>query len=522
LQFRFGDHSLDTDRRELRRGGALIALEPQVFDLLVYLVQNRDRVVSKDDLFQSVWSGRIVSESALTSRITAVRKAIGDDGGAQRLIRALPRKGLRFIGSVEEVEQRASPRDTSAMLSESPARAEPALPDKPSIAVLPFANLSGDPEQEFFADGMVEEIITALSKVRWFFVIARNSSFTYKGRAVDMRQIGRELGVRYLLEGSVRKAGDRVRVSGQLIEAATGSHLWAERYDRAIADIFAVQDEITERVVAAIEPQIYAAEHFRSRRKPPESLDAWECIIQALSYMGQGTGAGDAEAEMLCRRAIAIEPDYGQAHSLLAWVLIRVSWSAGEVTTILPKAMAEAQTALRLDERDPWAHVTHGMVLWRSRRHGEAEREFRRALELNPNFALAHALLALALAVDGAQAEAAISAEHALRLSPSDRLVEFYAVRAMKYARFADKNYGESLAWARRLVDKYPEYTAGYTWLVATAALQGDMKTAADALATLRSRRPRASLAWMRENVPHSGDILERLLTGLRMAGLPD
>ena len=183
--------------------------------------------------------------------------------------------------------------------------------------MLPFANISGDPEQEFFADGMVEEIITALSKVRWFFVIARNSSFTYKGRAIDLRQVGRELGVRYLhlLEGSVRKAGDRVRVSGQLIEAATGSHLWAERYDRAIADIFAVQDEITERVVAAIEPQIYAAEHFRSERKPPENLDAWECVIRTLSYMAQGTRAGDAEAKILCRRAIAIAPSYSQAHS---------------------------------------------------------------------------------------------------------------------------------------------------------------------------------------------------------------
>jgi TolB-like protein len=425
VQFRFGDQLIDTDRRELRRGGELVALEPQVFDLLVYLVQNRDRVVSKDDLLEAVWGGRIVSESALTSRITAVRKAIGDDGGAQRLIRTLPRKGLRFIGSVDEVEQRASPRDTSAMLSESPDRAELTLPDKPSIAVLPFANLSGDPEQEFFADGMVEEIITALSKFRWFFVIARNSSFTYKGRAVDMRQVGRELGVRYVLEGSVRKSADRVRVSGQLVEAATGSHLWAERYDRAISDIFAVQDEITERVVAAIEPELYAAEHFRSQRKPPESLDAWECVIRALAHMGQGTGAGDTEAKMLCRRAIAIAPGYGQAHSRLAWLLVRTSWSGGEVAAILPEAMAEAQTALRLDERDSWAHVTHGMVLWRSRRHGEAEREFRRALELNPNFALAHALLAVALAVDGSPAEAAISAGHALRLSPSDRLVDF-------------------------------------------------------------------------------------------------
>jgi tetratricopeptide (TPR) repeat protein len=245
-------------------------------------------------------------------------------------------------------------------------------------------------------------------------------------------------------------------------------------------------------------------------------------VIRALSYMAEATDADDAEAKILCRRAIAIAPSYGQAHSLLAWLLIRTSWSGGEVATILPEAMAEARTALRLDERDSWAHATHGMVLWRSRRHGEAAREFRRALDLNPNFALAHALLAVALAVDGSPAEASLSAEHALRLSPSDRLVGFYAVRAMKYARFADRNYADSLAWARRLVDKYPEYTAGYTWLVSTAALQGDMETAGAAMAVLRRRRPRASLAWMRDNVPHSGDILERLLTGLRIAGLPN
>jgi TolB-like protein len=179
-----------------------------------------------------------------------------------------------------------------------------ALPDKPSIAVLPFQNISGDPEQEVFADGMVEDITTALSKLRWFFVIARNSSFAYKGRSVDVKQVGRELGVRYVLEGSVRKAGNRLRITAQLVEAETGNHVWAERYDRDLGDIFAVQDEITERVVAAIEPELYAAENIRSQRKPPENLDAWECVIRALTAIGQGTPAANTEAEMLCRQAI--------------------------------------------------------------------------------------------------------------------------------------------------------------------------------------------------------------------------
>ena len=352
--------------------------------------------------------------------------------------------------------------------------ASPPLPDKPSIAVLPFQNLSGDPEQEYFADGMVEEITTALSKVRWFLVIARNSTFAYKGRAVDVRQVARELGVRYVLEGSVRKAGNRVRISGQLIDAATGNHVWAERYDRELANIFAVHDEITERVVAAIEPQLYAAEHFRSQRKPPESLDAWECVIRALSSVGQGTRVGDMEAEGLCRRAIAIAPGYGQAHSLLAWALMRrPARLGGDIGSVLPEAMAESRAALGLDERDPWAHLSHGLVLWRTRRHNEAERAFRRALELNPNFALAHACLGLPLAVRGELKEAIRTAEHALLLSPNDRIIGARASEAVAHAYFGAEHYADCVARARTAIDSAPELQIAHRLLIAAAAMQG-------------------------------------------------
>jgi len=217
VEFSFGDHVLDLDRRELRRGAELVALEPQVFDLLVYLVQNRDRVVSRDDLLTAIWGGRIVSESTFTSRVSAARRAVGDSGEVQRWIRTVPRKGVRFVGVVEEA------RDAAA-----PPRRLPTLPDKPSIAVLPFANIGGDPEQEYFADGMVEEIITALSRIRWLFVIARNSTFTYS--AVDVKQVGQGLDVRYVLEGSGRKAGQRVafllsrsRPPAERISGPTGS-----------------------------------------------------------------------------------------------------------------------------------------------------------------------------------------------------------------------------------------------------------------------------------------------------------
>jgi adenylate cyclase len=378
------------------------------------------------------------------------------------------------------------------------------LPDKPSIAVLAFQNMSGDAEQEYFSDGISEDITTALSKVRWFFVIARNSSFTYKGQAVDVKQVGRELGVRYVLEGSVRNAGNRIRVTAQLVDAASGNHIWAERYDRELAAIFAVQDEITDRVVATIEPELYAAEHFRSQRKPPESLDAWECVVRALSSVGQDTLTGVAAAEALCRRAIAIAPSYGQAHSLLAWVLVRgTSRSGGRVRTVLPEAMAEARTALGLDERDPWAHATHGVVLWRMRRHDEAVRAFRRALELNPNFAVAHAQLGLTLAIQGAHEDAAESAEHALRLSPRDLLVGVYASVAMAAARFAARRYVDAVAWARNAIERSPEHLP------------------AEGLATLLRLQPQFSLAWMSENMAYSDDVGERLLEGLCKAGMP-
>ena len=272
MLFHFSDHVLDTGRRELRRGDQSIEVEPQVLDLLIYLVQNHDRVVSKDDLIASVWGGRIVSDTTLTSRIYAARRAIGDSGRNQKLIRTIARKGLRFVGDVRMQARRrrsACGRSAVDVTIDRLAQPAPPLPDRPAIAVLPFSNMSGDPEQEYFSDGISEDIITALSKLRWFFVIARNSSFMYKGKAVHVKQVGEELGVGYVLEGSVRKSGGRVRITAQLNDVANGSHVWAERYDRDVADVFAVQDEITEAIVAAIEPQLYAAENFRIRRKPP-------------------------------------------------------------------------------------------------------------------------------------------------------------------------------------------------------------------------------------------------------------
>ena len=258
MRFLFENHVLDVARRELSCAGEGVPVEPQVFDLLLYLVEKRNRVVGKDELFDQVWDGRVVSESTLTSRINAVRKAINDTGRDQRLLRTIMRKGFRFVGDVH-AEQLATevspPLSPSADDGDPPRLALPVL-DRTAIAVLPFTNMSNDAEQEYFSDGISEDLITALSKLRWFYVIARNSSFMYKGKAVHLNQIGEDLGVAYVVEGSVRKYGERVRITAQLNNVATGSHIWAERYDRSLADVFAVQDEITQAIVAAIEPQL--------------------------------------------------------------------------------------------------------------------------------------------------------------------------------------------------------------------------------------------------------------------------
>ena len=279
-----------------------------------------------------------------------------------------------------------------------------------------------------------------------------------------MKQVGRELGVRYVLEGSVRRSGNRIRITAQLVEAETGNHVWAERYDRELADIFAVQDEITERVVAAIEPELYAAEQVRSQSKPPDSLDAWECVIRALSCIGQGTRDENTEAEALCRRAIAIAPGYGKAHSLLSWALLRRTAWSGDLRTVVPEISAETQTALALDDRDPWAHLAQGNLFIRLRRFGEAVHSLRRALDLNPNFAPAHALLGQPLALQGAHQEAVDSAEHALRLSPRDRHVGTYASLAMATVHFTAGRYPECVTWARNMIEKSPEIVPGHSF----------------------------------------------------------
>jgi TolB-like protein/cytochrome c-type biogenesis protein CcmH/NrfG len=515
LFFRFENCSLDTDRRELHRAGESIAVEPQVFDLLTYLVENRDRVVTKDDMIATVWGGRIVSESTLTSRINSARKALGDNGDEQRLIRTFARKGFRFVGDVQLDAKPVGAADGEPRRTALPA------PDRPAIAVLPFTNMSGEPEQEYFSDGISEDIITALSKLRWFLVIARNSSYIYKGKAVHLKQVADELGVRYVLEGSVRKDGDRVRITAQLNDVMTGSHIWAERYDRELAGVFAVQDEITEAIVAAIEPQLYAAENFRAQRKPPDSMDAWDLVMRALSHYWRVTRQDNVVAQALLEKATAIDPHYGQALGVLATSYMftaHMGWI--DLAKAIEIAERSAHAALQADSEDPWAHNALAHVYLFTGRYDDSIAEFELALRLNPNFALAQAYYGLSLSYSGRWQEADEAARRALRLSPRDPFSAVYMGIA-SYAQFLGRNYEEAMRLAREAIRQRSDFVGAHRVLTAAAGMAGQLDVAKAALKDLQRAQPNISCAWIASNMPirHDADR-DHYLEGFRRAGL--
>jgi TolB-like protein len=515
--FSFGRYRLDIERRELRHGGAAVHVEPQVFDLLVYLLEHRDRVVTKDDLIGSVWGNRIISESTLTSRINAARNAIGDTGKGKTLIRAVPRKGFRFVGDVQA--QVAVSIATGPAMAGGPESDGPA--ERRAIAVLPFTNMSGDRQQEYFSDGISEDIISALSKQRWFFVIARNSSFLYKGKSVDIKDVAEELGVRYVIEGSVRKSGDRVRITAQLNDGATGTHLWAERYDRDLVDVFAVQDEITDAIVAAIAPQLYAAESFRAERKPPNSMDAWELLMRALSHYWRVTKQDNVVAQAFLEKAIAIDPNYGKALGVLATSHsfgAHMGWE--DMATAVPLAERAALAAIQIDSEDPWAHSALGGAYLAMRRIEDSLTEFEVALQLNPNFSLAQGFYGLALSYTGRWQEADAAARRALRLSPRDPFSAiYYGVAA--YAQFTGRNYDEAIACSREAIRERGDFVGALRVLTAAAGMAGYADIGASSLQELRRVQPNVSLAWIAGQIPWNLEAdRDHYLEGLRRAGL--
>ncbi len=392
--------------------------------------------------------------------------------------------------------------------------------DRPSIAVLPFTNMSGDPEQEYFADGISEDILTGLSKLRWFFVIARNSSFAYKGKAVDVKRVARELGVRYVLEGSVRKGGNRVRITAQLIDAATGNHIWADRYDGELTDIFALQDEITTKVVAAIEPRLLEAEGIRSHGRSPEDIGAWDMVIQANSLFWRLTKTEGEAAIATLERAVARYPDYAPAHSMLAFMLLAsdyLGWNFMDPVT--KQAASLAARAAELDDSDPWARLALGYVACTMRRTDAAEEEFQRALDLNPNFAAAHGYLGLVLAFDGRSDQAIAHSEQAIRMSPHDPQNAIFNV-GLAVAHYLAGRYTEAVGFGRKALQLRNGMTGGHRIYVASLAQAGRIDEARAALARLRELQPDISIAWIERYVPYTPGPMAKFLDGMRKAGL--
>jgi TolB-like protein len=527
LQFAFEDFVLDQERRELTLRGQAVAVGPQTFDLLQYLVNNRDCVVSKDDLLKAVWSGRIVSESTITSHINAVRKAIGDTGEEQRLVRTVARKGYRFVGEVEQARAPGEPgigEHTPFTPNELPP-AVLTLPDKPSITVLPFQNLSGDPEQEYFADGVVEDIIAALSRIRWLFVIARNSSFTYKGQAVDIQGIGQTLGVRYVLEGSVRKCGNKVRITGQLIDATSGTHIWAERFEGLLDDIFELQDQIAESVVGAIAPQLERAEIERAKRKPTESLDAYDYYLRGMAKLHSGTREAIAEALPMFYTAIELDPEFASAYGMAAWCHF---WrKLNGWMTDRPAEIAEgtrlARLAVTLGRDDAVALTRGGHAL--AHLAGDVDGGIAlldRARLLNPNFAPAWFLGGILRALRGETEGAIKDLTHAVRLSPVDP--EMFRMQiGMSLAYFFAGRFDLAAQWAEKALGNLPSLLAPAALVAASYALSGRMDKAKQAMQHLQELDPLLRVSNLRDWLPiQRAEDLARFADGLRRAGLAE
>ncbi|MES2113568.1 MAG: winged helix-turn-helix domain-containing protein [Pseudomonadota bacterium] len=523
MQLVFDDCVLDLDRRELLRDSQVVATAPKVFDLLVYLMENRDRVVSRDDLVNTIWAGRIVSESTLASHMNAVRKAVGDSGQQQRVIRTIARKGFRFALDVTEGTPVAD-APPAAQPVRAPAAAPP-LPAKPSIAVLPFVNLSGMPEQDYLADGVVEDIIAALSQCRWLFVVARNSSFTYKARAVDVKQVSRELGVRYVLEGSWRKAKNRVRITVQLIDATTGALHWAGRFEGVLGDIFALQDQITANVVGAIAPELERAEIERARHKPTENLDAYDYYLRGMAKLHHGTRETIGQALPLFHQAIELDPEFASAYAMAAWCHCWRKINRWMIDA--PREIAEgvrlARRAVELDKGDAVALTRAGHALAHlanDLQGGIALLD--RARLLNPNLAGAWFLGAF-LRIFCGQTDTAI--EHlalAMRLSPLDP--ELYRMQAgMALAHLFTGQFDAASSWAEQAIRELPVFLPALAILAAGQALAGRLAEAQRTMAHLRQFDPALCIHHVADWLPiRQPAHLATLAEGLRKAGLPE
>jgi TolB-like protein/Tfp pilus assembly protein PilF len=504
----FDTFMLSADGSLLTRQGAPVPVSYRGLRLLSALLQRPGDVLSKSDLMEAAWPDTAVEESNLTVQISALRKLLGQGPDGNEWIATIPRVGYRFTGTVESREA-----ESAEDISREPS---------PSIAVLPFANLGGDTDQQYFADGLAEDIITRLGRLRWLFVSARNSSFVYRGRSVDTRQVGEELGVRYILDGSVRSSGPRLRITAQLSDSATRGQVWANSYDVEQADFLTLQDRIAESVIAAIEPRLHAAEQSRFVGGSVERLDAWGLVMKAMPYVWTWGAAHEIDiAQSLLKRALEIDPDYPRANSLLSWTYaaqVQLGWV--EARDGLDMGLAMARRAVQRDPEDPWARLAAGYVHMVSRSYEPALAELHEAIDLNPSFAFAHMILASTYGYGGKPEDGLHHIAIADRLSPRD-FAQAASFATAGMCHFVAGRYDEAVALEQRAVELRPHFVAAWRTLTASAGMADKLEIATQALARSKELQPSLSLDWVER---YHGIVRPedrgRYLEGLRRAGL--
>jgi len=522
-EIEFGPFRLSFGRRELLKNGVGVSLGSRAFDLLAVLVRRSGNVVSKEDLLAEVWPGTIVEENNLQVQISALRKALGDGPEGSRYLLTVPGRGYRFVGRVEGAVVQAS---SSALPQEAaPSGALLPLPDKPSIAVLPFVNMSGDPEQEYFAMGMAEEIITALSRCTSLFVIARNSSFTYMGRAVDVREVGQELGVRYVLEGSVRRGGNRLRITGQLIDASTGAHIWADRFDGDFSDVFELQDRITEKVVAAIQPKLQFAEIERLKYKRVADLNAYDHLLRAQQLEHEFTEESLDKALDHLRLALAIEPAYAPAMALAAYCYgeKRFQGWTKDFEAETAQGLLLMSRALELAHFDPNVLWMSALASWQLGFDTKRAKDLAyRSLESNPSSATALTIAGWIEAYSGNYGSGRELLVRSQRLTPLDPRAWFTA-SGLAIVCLGEKRFEEGGDWARKALAQNPRYTVAMRLLAANLAHLGETDVAAGAVADMLRVEPDLTIRKLRARLMFMHDSLWQTLSrGLTRAGLPD
>jgi TolB-like protein len=526
MRLGFGDVELDLLRQELRRGDDVVHVEPQVFDLLVHLLRNRDRVVGKDELFDTIWQGRIVSEAALSSRINAARKAVGDDGDRQEVIRTVHKRGFRFVAAVRELEEASpGPEPVEAGPEAPPMPVGQQASRRPSIVVLPFANLSPEPDTEYFSYGLTEDIIRLLARHPWLEVLSRHSGAPYKGRAVDAREIGAALGVRYLVQGSVLRHGERVRITADLVCAESGRQLWSDTHAFTLDHLLDIQQSMAEQIAATIEPELGRIEREAAVRRPPRSFDAWDCYQRGLWHLWGFTVPGMEEAAAMFRRALEIDPGFARAHGALAYVHLQsaVLRPPKDRPALIAAAMAEARTAVALDDQDCMNLCVLGRAHTFQQDYEEGIAQLEAALELNPSFAQAWYALGFTLTVCGREEEALACIERATELSPRDpHIASFHATRALAHYFLGDLD--AAVAFARQGMRVPNAKHWPFAVLAAALGLLGRKEEAERAVATLRERHPGYDIATARADFFFCRDAakIELFAEGLRRAGVPE